>query len=181
MFKSALIVVLFSSLLFCQENTQPKHGFVGAATCGMCHKTEKQGDQFGIWQKSPHAQAFKTLQTEKADKIAKDKGFDTPAAKTPACLKCHVSGYGVDASLLGKKFDMEDGVQCETCHGPGEDYKSIKVMKDKDAAVAAGLILVTDVKTLCVKCHNSESPTYVENPDFDKMWDKIKHPIPGKK
>ena len=54
-------------------------------------------------------------------------------------------------------------------------------MKDKDAAIANGLILVTDVKTLCVKCHNSESPTYVENPDFDKMWDKIKHPIPGSK
>ena len=85
MLKSLLVVVLFSSLIFCQES-QPKHGFVGAETCGMCHKTEKQGDQYGIWQKSMHAQAYKTLQTEKADKIAKDKGFDTPAVKTHECL-----------------------------------------------------------------------------------------------
>jgi hypothetical protein len=139
MFKSLFVVVLFASLLFGQE-TQPKHGFAGTATCGMCHKTEKQGNQFGIWEKSKHAQAYKTLQTEKADQIAKEKGFNTPAVKTPECLKCHASGYNVDASLLGKKFSVEDGVQCETCHGPGEDYKSIKIMKDKNAAVENGLV-----------------------------------------
>ena len=83
MYKSILIVIFFSSLLFCQENSQPKHAFVGAETCGMCHKSEKQGNQFGIWQKSKHAQAYKTLQTADADKIAKEKGFNTPAAKTP--------------------------------------------------------------------------------------------------
>jgi hypothetical protein len=180
MFKSFVIIVLFSTLVLCQEDSTPKHGFVGAATCGMCHKTEKQGNQLGIWEKSPHAQAYKTLQTAEADKIAKEKGFSTAAAKTPECLKCHVSGYNVDASLLGKKFNMEDGVQCETCHGPGEDYKSIKVMKDKEQAVANGLILPSDINTFCVKCHNSESPTFDKNMDLAKMWDKIKHPIPGK-
>ena len=180
MLKSFLIIVLFSSLVFCQE-TQPKHGFVGTATCGMCHKTEKQGNQIGVWEKSLHAQAYKTLQTEKADKIAKEKGFNTPAVKTPECLKCHTSGYNVDAKFLGKKFKIEDGVQCETCHGPGEDYKSISVMKDKKAAEEKGLVLVSDIHTFCVKCHNSESPTFDKNMDLDKMWDKIKHPIPGAK
>ena len=179
MFKSFLVVFLFSTLVFCQET--PKHGYVGAETCGMCHKTEKQGNQYGIWQKSLHAQAYKTLQTEKADKIAKEKGFNTPAVKTPECLKCHASGYNVDAKFLGKKFKVEDGVQCETCHGPGEDYKSIKIMKDPKAAEENGLILVSDINTFCVKCHNSESPTFDKNMDLSKMWDKIKHPVPGKK
>ncbi len=179
MFKSFLVVLLFSALVFGQET--PKHGFVGTATCGMCHKTEKQGNQFGIWEKSLHAQAYKTLQTEKADKIAKDKGFNTPAAKTPECLKCHASGYNVDAKFIGKKFNVEDGVQCETCHGPGEDYKNIKIMKDQKAAVENGLVLASDINTFCVKCHNSESPTFDKNMDLSKMWDKIKHPIPGKK
>lgn len=181
MYKLLFGFIFFSSLLFCQEKTEPQHGFVGAETCGMCHKTEKQGNQFGIWQKSKHAQAYKNLQTPEADKIAKEKGFNTPAVQTPECLKCHVTGYGVDKALLGPKYSMEDGVQCETCHGAGADYKSIKIMKDKDAAVANGLVLVTDIHTFCVKCHNSESPTFNKSMDLDKMWDQIKHPIPGTK
>ena len=181
LFISALL--LFSSLLLAANGNatkdEPKpHGFVGAETCGMCHKTEKQGKQLSIWQGTKHAEAYKTLLTPEADKIAKDKGFDTPAAKTPACLKCHVSGYGVDASLLGPKFKMEDGVQCETCHGAGADYKTLKVMKDKKLAEENGLV-IPDVKTFCAKCHNSESPTYKEGWDATASWEKIKHPIPA--
>jgi hypothetical protein len=179
MFKSLLVVVIFSSLLFSQE--KPKHEFVGVKTCAMCHKTEKQGNQFGIWEKSKHAQAYKTLQSAEADKIAKEKGFKTKAVETPECLKCHTSGSNVDASLLGKKFNIEDGVQCETCHGPGGDYKSIKIMKDQKAAIENGLVVPEDINTFCVKCHNSESPTFDKNMDLSKMWEKIKHTIPGEK
>jgi excinuclease UvrABC ATPase subunit len=180
MLKSVFFVIIFSSLLFSQESTKPEHGYVGAELCGMCHRTEKQGNQFGIWKKSLHSQAFKTLQTAEADKIAKEKGFETPAAKTPECLKCHVTAYNVDPSMLGKKFNMEDGVQCEACHGPGADYKSLKVMKDKKEAIAKGLIIPEDIHTFCVKCHNSESPTFNKDMNLDKMWEKIKHPIPAK-
>ena len=154
-----------------------QHSYVGAETCGMCHKSEKAGQQLVIWQKSLHAQAYKTLQTEKADKIAKEKGFTTKAVETPECLKCHATGYNVDASLLGNKFKVEDGVQCETCHGPGSDYKSMKVMKNKEDAVKNGLKLYEKPEDLCVTCHNAESPTAVEF-DFATMWAKIKHNKP---
>jgi len=144
----------------------------------MCHKKESVGQQLKIWQESKHAQAYKTLQTEEADKIAKDKGFKTKAADTPECLKCHVSGYDVDASLLGKKFKIEDGVQCETCHGPGSEYKSKKVMKDKKLAIVNGLILYDNPEELCVKCHNEESPGF-KGFNFEERWAKIKHSIPN--
>ena len=154
-----------------------QHSYVGTKTCGMCHKSEKAGQQLSIWEGSKHAQAYKLLQTEKADKIAKEKGFETKAVETPECLKCHASGYNVDASMLDKKFSVEDGVQCETCHGPGSDYKSMKVMKNKEDAVANGLILYEKPEELCITCHNAESPTFVEF-DFAKMWEKIKHNKP---
>jgi hypothetical protein len=155
-----------------------QHGFVGAEVCGMCHHTDKQGKQLEIWKNSKHAQAYKTLQTSAADKIAKEKGFSTPAAKTPECLKCHASGYNAEASLLGAKFKIEDGVQCESCHGGGADYKTLNVMKDKIASVKAGLELHTNMKTSCTKCHNSQSPTYKPF-NVELMWAKIKHTVPA--
>jgi hypothetical protein len=182
--KIALTLLLITSPLLLAEidstNTDiTKHGFVGKDVCGMCHRSEKAGKQLDIWKASLHAQAYKTLESDEANKIAKDKGFSTPASKTDACLKCHTSGSNADSTLIGAKFKVEDGVQCETCHGAGADYKAMNVMKDKSLAIKSGLQLHDDLNTLCVKCHNSDSPTYKAAPDFNVMWDKIKHPIPA--
>jgi hypothetical protein len=159
---------------------QDKHSFIGAEACGVCHKTEKQGSQLSIWKNSAHSKAFDVLKTAEADAIAKKKGFETAAVKTEACLKCHVSGYNTDASLLGKKFKMEDGVQCETCHGAGSDYKDMKIMKNRELAVKNGMKVFDKIEDLCVKCHNEESPTY-KPLDVAAAWDKIKHDVPVKK
>ena len=166
-----VILVAFSYTV----NAQNK--FVGAKNCGMCHKKAEQGEQLKIWQGSAHASAFKTLQTAEADKIAGGK-----AAEDKKCLKCHTSGHDADASLFGKKFKVEDGVQCETCHGAGSKYKSKKVMKDHVKSVAAGMKEYKDeaaIEKQCRTCHNEKSHTFKEF-DFKKMWAKIKHPVPAK-
>jgi excinuclease UvrABC ATPase subunit len=157
----------------------PQNGnsFIGVEACAMCHKTEKQGSQLSIWQNSKHAKAYETLKTEKADNIAKEKGFSTPAVQTTECLKCHASGYNVDPSLLGKKFKIEDGVQCETCHGAGSAYKDMKIMKDKELAIKNGLVVHDKLENFCIGCHNVESPTFVDF-NVDEAWNKIKHPKP---
>jgi len=157
--------------------TDKSPSYVGASTCGLCHKSEKQGGQLGIWEKSAHAQAYKVLQSDEANKIATEKGFTTKAVETEACLKCHSSGYNVNASMKDAKFLVEDGVQCETCHGAGSEYKSMKIMKDKKLAVENGLLMYDNKEELCKKCHNEESPTF-KGFKFDEMWAKIKHEIP---
>lgn len=172
-----LCFVLGSSVI---AQDAPEFNYIGVKKCSMCHKTEKHGSQLPIWEASLHAKAYKTLQTEEADKIAADMGHETKAAETEACLKCHASGYNVAAERLEKGFKIEDGVQCETCHGAGSEYKAIKVMKDREAAVAAGLVVWNneeELKAGCITCHNEESPTYREF-IFEEMYPQIKHDIP---
>jgi len=44
-------------------------------------------------------------------------------------------------------------LDCESCHGPGSEYKGLTVMKDPEKARAAGLVDPTEV--FCSKCHKS--------------------------
>ncbi|MFO7447296.1 MAG: cytochrome c family protein [Ignavibacteriaceae bacterium] len=177
--KLLLFFIFLVSPLFL-VNAQDKNAFVGADVCGACHKTEKQGKQLSIWQDSKHSKAFETLKTKEADEIAAKLGHTTPAAETEACLKCHTSGYNVAAELKQAKFKMEDGVQCETCHGAGSEYKSLKVMKSREESIAKGLIVHEKIEDYCVGCHNPESPTFKEI-DFTAAWETIKHPVPAEK
>lgn len=178
------LVIGFSLMMFNTTSYAFSGGkkFVGVKSCVMCHKSEKQGEQQKIWEASAHASAYKTLQTAEADELAKKAGLTTKAADSKECLVCHVTAYDADASMLDKKYKVEDGVQCESCHGAGSEYKSMKTMKDHAAAVAAGMTeykTEADIETHCKTCHNEKSPTFKEF-KFAEMWDKIKHPVPGK-
>jgi hypothetical protein len=152
--------------------------YVGVASCGLCHKSEAKGNQLAQWQKTKHAQAYTTLTTAAADSIAKAKGLAKPAAESPECLECHVVTATVPAD---SKFSMKDGVQCESCHGPGSAYKAMSVMKDRGKSVAAGMqdfgSDAAKIKAQCVKCHNDRSPT-MKAFDFDELWAKVAHPRP---
>jgi hypothetical protein len=175
-----LTLVFFVSLLFLTASTNNNSGsfkYVGVSKCQTCHKGDAKGKQLEIWQDSKHAQAYKTLETPEADKIAKDKGFSTPAKETPQCLKCHVLGKDIDPAELDDSFDKTQGVQCESCHGPGSEYKSMSIMKDKQQAIDKGLNVPADKEAFCKTCHNADSPTNKEF-KFDDFWAKIKHPKP---
>ncbi|MFC2082230.1 cytochrome c family protein [Bacteroidota bacterium] len=180
-----LSTLVFSfSLLSMNSYTYAQDGnkFVGVKSCVMCHTSEKQGKQQKIWLASRHANAYKTLQTTEANEIAKVAGLATEAVESEECLVCHATAYNVSAKLIDKKFKVEDGVQCETCHGAGSNYKKMKTMKDHAASVAAGMREFKsekDIKAFCVTCHNDKSPTYKEF-DFAVQWPKIKHTIPEK-
>lgn len=172
------ILALFVAFVLVVALSAPaaaENSYVGVDSCKMCHKSEKKGDQYGKWQGSKHAQAYEVLASDKAKEIASGKGIAN-AQEAPECLKCHVTAAGVDASMLGEKYKVEDGVGCESCHGPGSEYKNMKIMKDVEAAKAAGLV-IPDEET-CKKCHNEESPTYKPF-DFDARKAEIAHPIPS--
>ena len=98
--------------------------YVGSGKCQICHKTEKQGQQYPIWEKSNHSKSFAALSSPAAAANAQALGVKDPANE-PKCLKCHAPVAEFKA----------EGVTCEACHGAGSDYKSLSVMKAKDEAV----------------------------------------------
>jgi len=152
--------------------------YVGVGSCGLCHKSEAKGNQLAQWQKSKHSQAYTALTSGTADSIAKAKGLTKPAAESPECLECHVVTATVPAD---SKFNMKDGVQCESCHLAGSGYKAMTVMKDYGKAVAAGMQDFgkdpEKIKAQCVKCHNDRSPT-MKAFNFEEQWAKVAHPRP---
>lgn len=168
---SLLVLIIIAAYLVTPTYSFAQAKYIGTKACGMCHKTEKQGQQLKIWADSKHAQAYKTLLTPQADEIAKGKG-GKKAIETASCLKCHVG----DNDLVGSAF-KEEGVQCETCHGAGSEYKSMKVMKDRKEAIAKGLSDHKDVSKYCATCHNADSPTF-KGFKYEEMWKKIAHPTP---
>lgn len=153
-----------------------EHEFAGAKKCSLCHKTADQGEQFSIWQNSKHAKAFEVLGTPEAKETAVKLGIDDPQT-SGKCLKCHSTAYYFTENKVSELIPVEEAVSCESCHGAGKDYMKKSVMEDRDAAVAAGLIIPDEA--VCLKCHNSESPTY-QPFNYAERIEKIKHPIPNK-
>ena len=116
--------------------TPPPRGqasYSGSESCTDCH-----ADQAAFWQKTVHAQAWKTL-------VDRGQQFDLD------CIGCHVTGWDrPGGSNLAHNDKLRD-VQCETCHGPG----SIHVAKgglEKPFAVK-----LAPAEDLCAsQCHTRE-------------------------
>ena len=173
--KISLVLTIAASGAFnTRADTRDAANYVGVKTCGICHKKDDSGNQIGVWEKSPHAKAFETLGTPAAKEAGKKAGVDDPQ-KSGKCLKCHSTAYNFTESVATEKIKPEDGVVCESCHGPGKKFMSKATMEDRTKAVAAGLIYPADQS--CELCHNDQSPTW-KGFNKDEMVKKIAHPDP---
>ena len=151
------------------------HRYVGDETCEVCHSSIRIGKQFQSWSLSPHARAFEDLGSPEASRIAKKMGISDPMNDL-RCLSCHTTAPGAHLSEIVSTFRKKDGVQCESCHGPGEDYSHFSTMIDPVKSREAGLLAKPDEKT-CRTCHNPSSPTF-KGFDYKKGLTRISHPIP---
>lgn len=175
------VMIALASLLAAGGAFAADHTYVGVKDCGKCHKKELMGDQLGVWKKGPHAKTYETLKGSEAAKIAKERKLGVPAYESGECLKCHVTAYDAPASAFAKKpLSPTDGVQCESCHGPGSDYRKKKTMADHDKSVAAGMWDPGNDEKICTTCHNDQSPSWdaAKGFDFEKAKKEIDHPIP---
>lgn len=127
------------------------HAYVGADKCKMCHKV-----QYNSWLDTVHAKATD------AAKASKDPAFEAK------CLSCHATNASEELP----------GVQCEACHGAGADFKKMSIMKDREAAIANGLVIPT--QATCDRCHidngHSKKVVIADNLNNHKAIHEFKNP-----
>ena len=124
--------------------------YVGTPVCAACHAAEAE-----VHAGTAHAHALGTL-----------VGAD--AAASPACLSCHVTGFGHPGGWSGSGSAAGlDAVGCEACHGPGSDHVS-----RGGAADGAPYGELPADASACVACH-----THDTSPDFryEARWPLIRH------
>jgi hypothetical protein len=156
--------------------------YVGEKKCRSCHRKKRIGNQYRAWKEGRHSQAFASLKGEEALEIARERGLTSPPREAEECVKCHVTAFGEHPSEFARKpLAHEDGVQCESCHGPGSRYRKKKIMSDHAKAVAAGMWEPDKDEKICTSCHNEGSPFWdpAVGFDFEKSKEKIAHPIPA--
>lgn len=185
----AFLAWLLVAVASAAAGDEKEHDYVGFQKCRSCHEKDLMGDQVGVWSKGPHHRAYDSLLGEASGKIARELGIEGPAHESDACLRCHVTAFGVSPLRLANPMELGTGVQCEACHGPGRDYRKKKIMADRKEAERKGLWNAGRDGAICTGCHNSESPTYDPSRytlpdgsttgfDFELAKGRIPHAIP---
>lgn len=154
--------------------------YVGVRACTRCHSGPAAGHQFSLWRTSEHARAYAALWSPEAKRIARLSGIPQEPQEAVLCLGCHATAAHAEAWEKEEAFSVQDGVQCEHCHGPGSEYMTPEVMSDRKKALAAGLKM-PDGRS-CMMCHNVKGShvAVLGSPEFDvKAGMKvITHPTP---
>jgi len=140
--------------------------FLGANACASsgCHGGGgHEQNQFLVWSLRDfhHERPFATLTTARSKQIAAAAQIKNPT-EDRQCVACHAPLREVPEHARGPMFRVSEGVSCESCHGPAENWLRSHTRHDLSHAdrVEAGL---RDLKNLyvrantCVACHQNVS------------------------
>jgi hypothetical protein len=139
------------------------HNGVGSCSQSTCHgavtpwmTSPVPQNEYFTWRDSdPHSGAYRVLGGERARGIAAQLGLKD-ATQSPLCLGCHSDN--VPVALRGPHYNVEDGIDCETCHGASQKWLGKHNLPDADPAAMPALGMyptarLQDRVQLCSGCH----------------------------
>ena len=106
--------------------------YIGSSSCINCHESTASGGIRDRWISGPHAGAYDLLFEERSQEVIAQM-----SDSLESCLPCH-STLGVPALTTGQQSLLDEGVGCESCHGPGSLYSASVIMRDPGALSAYG-------------------------------------------
>ncbi len=156
----SLFLLFLTPSLSAQETDRK---YVGVRECDGCHgggaiQYPNLVNSWQIWaQDDKHSRAYSDLVEKPLSKhIAGWMGLplDQPAS-WKKCTVCHMAD--VPQERWGEKFDpTTEGVGCEACHGPAEDYLIPHKSQTYAQNLQAGMFDLKDIRArarLCLDCH----------------------------
>ena len=166
LFLAVLLIVGARSPALAGDGDTRSH-FVGATGCSAssCHGGGgTTQSEFTLWSKTDyhHERPFATLTTARAARISENLKIADPT-QDARCTACHAPLQTIPAALLSPENKITEGVSCENCHAPAENWLRSHTRKDWTTAdrVQAGM---RDLKNLyvrantCVACHQNVDP-----------------------
>lgn len=148
--------------------------YVGSERCKKCHERA-----YEIWEKTPHAHAYPTLETATRPS---NRQYD------PECIVCHTVGFGYHTGFRSADTTpLLKNVGCESCHGPCGDhvrqpqnadwypvinpYRPGENETPEDKKKRLGRI-----DQFCQKCHDIDNDVHWSSVGFAAKWKKVEHP-----
>ena len=120
--------------------------YVGAKRCKACHQ-----EAYEIWSKGPHARALHNLSGQQKQDCR--------------CRQCHTM-------VADAPMEHLEGIQCESCHGPGRYYSESYIMKDPE--LRKELYFKEIDEESCLFCHQGNQ-TGFKPWNYKEKLEKIRH------
>ena len=156
--------------------SEPPGKYVGVASCANagCHGATQplnttavlQNEYYTWLNNDRHAGAYNVLFNERSARIAKNMRLRKRAYEEAVCLDCHTTN--IPASLISGAVDLEDGVQCEVCHGPASGWRNEHTEQGwtHEQSIARGMIDLRSINargTVCAGCHIGNAKKEVDH------------------
>jgi hypothetical protein len=154
-------------------STIGKYNGPGGCAASSCHGSVQPKlvtrifqNEYSIWiAQDKHAKAYAVLSNPVSGRMGKvlDIGPPTQASK---CLACHA--LSVTPELRAQTFELDDGVSCESCHGPASGWLGPHTLQDwpHEKSVQLGMY---DNRNLvkrsekCLSCHLGTADKFVDH------------------
>jgi len=138
-FATAMVVAIAQTDVSADEGSRAGGDYIGSDSCQSCHPGNYTG-----WSQTRHPGAW--------DKL------NNSSQMVDACKRCHATGHNeVAIGGFDPSTDLPvsmQGVQCESCHGPGENHRDSENPDD---------IVMSYSSYVCgAVCHQEEHHPYYE-------------------
>jgi YVTN family beta-propeller protein len=132
--------------------------YVGQDVCVECHVGGRGARPCSLDPIPAHDRSYDALSDPRAAEIAALSGVPEAPRKSRVCLDCHATSAVTGARWTTATFNLEDGVQCESCHDAGSLHvEAYRTGEQRPREGHDSIRRVDD--SICEPCHR-ERPSH---------------------